>query len=76
MVNQHEQCECNLLEIERDANGSDQIFPALNEIDIAVKRLAKWMKDEGGWWDSTLAFSTFSGSSPCLTDYSLRRSEY
>lgn len=34
----------------------------MREVDLAVKRLATWMKDESGFWDSLAAFKLNSQS--------------
>lgn len=33
-----------------------QLYPVMNEIDIAVRRLPGWMKDESRIWDAILSF--------------------
>ncbi|WVQ95403.1 hypothetical protein IAU59_002500 [Kwoniella sp. CBS 9459] len=37
---------------------SGDLWPILNEIDLAVRRLEGWMKDESRIWDAMLAFKT------------------
>lgn len=32
------------------------MFPIYSEIELALKRLPKWMKDEGRMWDAALFF--------------------
>ncbi|GFZ51302.1 hypothetical protein JCM24511_09062 [Saitozyma sp. JCM 24511] len=36
----------------------EDLFIILNEIDLAVRRLSKWMKDDGRWWDATFAYKS------------------
>lgn len=38
------------------------MFPIYNEIDLAVKKLPEWMKDETRGSDAILAFRTASAS--------------